>query len=527
MRAEELFNAFDDIDTELLYDARSYRRPKSKIIGLISIAAAVVLIVTVTIFVYSSYTKPVSYIWLESRSDVSLAVNNFGQVIEVISAEDKFNNVRGEPYEKAVSDITGLMIETSDINKDENTVLIGITDDKLYNDPGILNAAQKSFDEYEFAGSAVEVYCSKTEHDNASLISPSKQALISKITCGSDTFDIQGMYELSVNDLNLIAHDMELSSDDLILSGAPSDSKYIGSDVARSRAIELTELDVKSIDSLTVGYGVYKRSLIYRVRLLAGDRGEEFFFNASTGATEQHFRADSAELDELIGSEMSKSSAESDPDTHTQPPESADAFSATVYETEYTASTESKKAQAPDIHTPATEAYREVQPVTEAESSDYDSIDVTMMELSFVVAEPPDIAVTVDYKKLFEGQCFEPRTGAKKNKGSVTVISNHSQLVEYLKENDYPYKDKNGDGLVDKFDHDYFRDHYIIASVCTFSDVSYYNTVTDIKKDGSCLYIEDSITYGEPKSGEYYCNTLSLYEISADEAPPDSTLTVY
>ena len=527
MRAEELFNAFDDIDAELLYDARSYRKSIRRIIGLISIAAVVVLIVTVTIFAYISYTKPVSYIWLESRSNVSLAVNDFGMVIEVISTDDRFNNARGEPYEIAVSDITGEMIKTSDINKDENTVLIGVTDDKLYNDTGILNAAQKSFDEYEFAGSTVEVYCSKTENDNASLISPPKQAFISRITSGSDAFDIHDMYELSVNDLNLIAQDMELTSDDLILSGTPSDGMYIGVDAARSRAIELTVLDVKSIDSLSVGYGVYRRSLIYRVRLLAGDRGEEFLFNATTGATEQYFRGDSSDLDELVVSEMSKNSDESNPDTHTQQPDSTDVFSSTVNETEYTASTENKKEQAPDLHTPATEAYREMQPVTEAESYDYDSIDVTMMELSFVVAKPPDDAVSVGYGKLFEGQCFEPRTGAKKNKGSVTVISNHSQLVEYLKDNNYPYKEKNGDGFIDKFYHDYFRNHYLLASVCTFSDASYYNTFTDIKCDGSSLYIEDSIAYGEPKSGEYYCETLSLYEISTDEAPADLTLIVY
>lgn len=527
MRAEELFNAFDDIDTELLYDARSYKKPKKQLFGMISIAAAIVLIVTVSIFAYARYTAPVSYIWLESRSAVSLAVNDLGNVIEVISSDDKFNKVRGEPYENAVSDITGEMIEISDINKDENTVLIGVTDGKMYKDSSILAAAQKTFDERGFNGSAVEVYCSKYEYDDALRINPTKQAFISRISLGSDTLDTDSMYDLSVNDLNLIARDMELSADELRFSGTPSDTKYIGSDAARERAIEITELDIRSIDSLTVGYGVYKRSLIYRVRLQAGSRGEEYFFNASTGATEQTFRADSAELDSLVDSEIQKNSDRTVSDAQSEQPKSSEDHPEKAYETVFTASTEYKKEQAPDLQTPATEVYREIQPATEAESADYDSIDVTMMEMSFVIAEPPDSAVSVGYKKLFEGQSFESRTGAKKNKGSVSVITNHSQLVEYLNANNYPYKDKNGNALADKFDHDYFRDHYLIVAVSTFSDVSYYNIITDIKAYASSLYIEDSIGYGEPKSGEYYCNTLSLYEIDVDDAPPDSTLIVY
>ena len=526
MRAEELFNAFDDIDAELLYDARSYQRPKRQFIGLISTAAAILLIVTAAVFVYS-YTKPVSYIWLESRSAVSLAVNNIGKVIEVVSADDAFIGAKGKSAEQAVSEITLEMIDKSDINNDENTVLIGVGDDKLYGDSSILNAAQDSFVERGFAGSAVEVYCTKSAYDTAVQISPPRQALASVISYNSDVLDTHSMDDLSVNDLNLIAQDMELFADDIRFSGTPSESRYIGSEAARERAIEITELDVKSIDSLTVGYGVYRRSLIYRVRLQAGDRGEEYFFNASTGATEQLFRADFDELDELADGEMLKNSAASEPETRSEPTESRETYPEDVYETEYSASTEIRQVQGKDIREPATEAVREIQPVTEAESAEYESIDVSMLELGFVTAEPPDIAVTVRFNKLFEGQCFEPRTGAKKNKGSVTVIKNHNQLAAYFNENNYQYKDKNGDAFVDKYDYDYFRSHYLIASVCTFSDASYYNIVTDIKYDGSKLYIEDSIGYGETKIGEYYCNTLSVYEINVDDASADSTLIIY
>ena len=527
MKAEELFNAFDDIDAELLYDARSYRRPKRLFISMISTAAALILIVTVTILVYTRFTAPASYIWLESRSTVSLAVNDYGQVIEIVSADDSYMGVKGDNAEQAVVEIISEMIDTADINNDENTVLIGVGNDKLYSNTGVLNAVQTAFDERGFDGSIVEVCCSQSENNNASQISPPRQALISMISCGSEALDTHSMDELSVNDLNLIAQDMELSADDIILSGTPSDSMYIGSEAARSRAIELTELDVKSIDSLKVSYGVYKHSLVYRVRLRAGDRGEEYFFNASTGATEKLFRADSDKLDELVDSVMLKNSVSSVTDTHTEPPESGEAYSENPYETEYTVSTESRKEPALDKRVPATEAPREIQPVTEAESAEYESTEVSMMELGFVTAEPPDAAVAVGYGRLFEGQCFEPRTGAKKNKGSVTVITNHSQLATYLYENNYPYKDKSGDAFVDKYDYDYFRTHFLIAAACTFSDASYYNTVTDIKSNGSLLYIEDSISYGEPKSGEYYCNTLSIYEISVDEETSDYTLIIY
>ena len=166
-------------------------------------------------------------------------------------------------------------------------------------------------------------------------------------------------------------------------------------------------------------------------------------------------------------------------------------------------------------------------PAEPRESADFSETSISMMELSFVTMTPPSSAKNVSFNTLFEGQFIEERTGEKKNGGAVALITNFSQLSAYLSAHSYDYADENGIKLNNVFSREYFETHDLLVSSCTFSDTGYYTTVASLCADDGNLYINDSLSYSKQRSGEYYCHTLSVYEIKKDAVTTDLTLSVY
>ena len=104
-------------------------------------------------------------------------------------------------------------------------------------------------------------------------------------------------------------------------------------------------------------------------------------------------------------------------------------------------------------------------------------------------------------------------------------MSSSDELGEFLSRNSYPYADSDGNGPDTAIDSSYFDDHCVVAIAGVFSDASYRAVVTDLCSDGTAMYIEASLSYGEPRGGRYYCRALSLYGIDKAIALPD--ITVY
>ena len=506
MRAEELFDAFDELDAELLYDAHAKPQRKQYVIRHMAIAASFVLLIAVSFVIYGVFVSPASHIYLDSREHMTVTVNSRGRVLSVNAASGRFSRLNGMRIEKAASELIAEMVTNGSINRDENTLIIGADNLSSEDRDALFTAASDTLAQYDFAPAVITVTCHNS-NDTAEA-SPAIRRMIDLLCDRDSSLDRRALSKLCVNDLALLWADSGVSDPDIAVSGKASDSGHIGFDAATAKALGMSSFDQAQIDDVHLSYSVYNGRLIYVVRFNSGDRSEAYFINAATGTTEQALKMPSDKLQEAVDQEIKTSNEPLTIDV-TETPQ-------IQQQTEYQASPTG----------PAPTVQATVSP-TEAESADYGTFPITMKELSFVVQSVPETAEPVTFESLFGGQCFYTRNGEKQNAGIVAVISSYTALQKYLADHAYPYLDRNGRSPMDAIDKDYFNDHCILAVSGVFSDASYDVCITELKTDGSDLYLETSLSYGESRSGEYYSRALSLYGVEKSLSITAQNLIIY
>lgn len=415
MTTQDLFRSIENIDSELLYDARAYRAPKLSVIRRTAIAAAVVITLLASVLIYANFIYPASSVSLCSKDNVTLTVNLRGNVINVLSDHKAYRQTAGRSISAAVEEITALMIQNGALDENENTLLIS-ADDSLKE---VLKSVESVFAKERFNGCTVRIKTKET--DNQSELSPAKVSLIDLLTENSESLSFDSLKELSVNDLHLLLREMKIKDNNLIISGKPSENLYIGKERAKNLAMEKTSL--ASMEDISVSYSVYHRKLIYLVTLHSGDSAEAYFINARNGEPEHTITAGITELSRAVQNEIKSGNT---PSSQNEEPESNNSYTpqqtvseVTDDEQDITAETSSPAQSVPQA------------PTEPEESADYAETAISMMELSFVTMTPPSSAKEVSYNTLFEGQFIEDRTGEKKNGGSITLITNYSQLTAY------------------------------------------------------------------------------------------------
>ena len=506
MRAEELFNAFDELDAELLYDAHAKPQRKQYVLRRMAIAASFVLLIAVSFVVYGMFVTPASYVYLDSGESMTVTVNSRGRVLSVNAASGRFTQLNGMRIDRAACELIADMVTSGSISRDENTLIIGADNLSQEDRDALFTAASDALAQYDFAPAVITVTCHNRSNTNEA--SPAIRRMIDLLCESDSSLDRRALRGLSANDLVLLWTDSGISDPDITVSGTASDSGHIGFDAATAKALGMSAFEEKEIDDVHLSYSVYNGRLIYVVRFNSGDRSEAYFINAADGTTEQALRTPSDQMQKAVEQEIKTSNDPAPIDT-TEPPQIQ---RPTEYHTEPT-------VPAPIV--PPT-----VSP-TEAESADYGTFPITMKELSFVVQSVPETAEPVTFESLFGGQCFYTRNGEKQNAGIVAVISSYTALQKYLADHAYPYLDRNGRSPMDAIDKDYFNDHCILAVSGVFSDASYDVCITELKTDGSDLYLETSLSYGESRSGEYYCRALSLYGVEKSLSITAQNLIIY
>ena len=519
MRAEDLFNAFDELDAELLYDAHAKPQRQQYAVHRFAIAAAFVLLIAVSFIIYGIFVSPTSCIYFDSQETITVTLNSRGRVLSVKGSTEKLPAVSGKRCDEAAEELIAAMVDNGSINASENTLIIGADNLPEADRNALFTASSKALSKYDFDIAVIEIKCHNSSPQNTS---PSVSRMI-ELLCESDSsLDPNNLSRLSANDLAILWADRGLSNPDITVNGVASDSGHIGFENATAKALAMSDFKQTDIDGIQLSYSVYHGRLIYIVRVKCAEKSEAYFINAETGTTEQVIKTPTEKAEEAIEQEI-RSSVEP------SPPKSVDLTQASdsVKTVPTTANIERPTDANSTDETKASVQSASTQPQTEAESNTYSSLTITMKELSFVVQEVPDSAVLIEHKALFEGQCFNTRNGEKQNTGSVAVITTWSALQKYLSDNAYPYVDKDGNSPSAGIDRSFFKDHRIIAVSGVFSDASYYACLTDIRINGSDLYAEASLSYGESRSGEFYCRALTLYGIDKNLIQSTDNIIVY
>lgn len=510
MKSQDIFSAIESIDSELLYDARAHRSPKIYLIRRTAVAAAVVITLFLSILIYANFVMPVSTVSIESNMCITLSINARGNVLSTVSDHREFSSVEGKPADEAVGIIVSHMIEKGELSDIENTLLIGADPSRQTN---VEEIVQNVFNVYHFHGCIVNVAMEK-ETFQKEIRSPAKTALIEILTKNSDCFTYDSLTDLSVNDLHLLVRETHITDDRLRTSAEPSQKKYISRKAACQNAIKLSVLS--PVDSVEAQLCVYHRRLAYLVTLRSGENAEMYFISATDGINEHTIRTTAAQAPQMAQDAVRSSNITS----QENPPASS---SPAVHQDIVPDSTQEENIITPS---PAVSPLPTETATEPAESEEYTEVILTMRELSFTTMTPPSSADSVSYRTLFEGQVIENRSDGKKNEGVICVITNLSQWNKFLSENNKMYTDQSGNACRG-FSKDYFDTHSLLVSACVFSDASYYTTVEGIDADGNALYIDDTLSYGEQRSGEFYCCTLSVYELDKESISSDMTLNVY
>ncbi len=542
MRKEELFDLIGELDTDLLYDAHA--KPQLKLTTIrravaVSAAAAVVII---SFVIYALFVAPASFICLDADEFVSVTLNQRENILAVTAKSPRFETVVGSNAETAIEEIVSSMIVEGVLNEDENTLLIA--SDRMHEKiaRSVIDICQK----YHFDGSVIGIDLPDTDSHNKD-ISLAKVALMDMIASESATLSFDSLKELSVNELNLLLHQTEISRENIFIEGKPSERMFIGADHAEEIARGQSKLS-KSED-ISVCYSVYQHKLIYLVELRSSDSAEAYFISADNGDLRVSLRSNIDKLSQAIHREISASNitaSQDDRDTSsgseqngsgyspTEPAESAETFTSDIREdpTLREDSSDSVSASERSEETRASENTKtqssETMPSRPDDgSSEYRSIPVSMLELSFITMTPPPSANSISYQTIFEGQYFENRTGEKKNEGKLCIITSPAQLRAFLSENNYAYLDREGETFRNTFSDYYFSAHSLIVSSCVFTDTSYYTSVTDLKSEEGSLFIEDTLAYGDVRNGVYYCRTLSVYEVAKEDISDEVEIVVY
>ena len=512
MNGEALLRAMEDIDADLLYEARAESRKMAVPFGMGRFAAAAVLVLFAVgaALVYGLFVRPSAYVYLDCRESVELRLNARGRVLSVLPEARDNGSLSGQTAYKAVEIIISDLIADGSLSADENTLMIGSYGLKRQEAGQLTDTVIEVLDGMDFGTSVAEVLCADTESDRYS--SPATAAVAGYISSCIDGLSHDSLRGLTANELNILLTEAEPPKDGIRVTGKPSQAQTIGYENAVKRALSLSSLDQSDISELLVNYSAYRGKLVYLVRLRAGDRGEAYFINAATGAAEQALKAPSAEIDEAVEREI-KQAPHDERETAAQPlnndPTAADV-------------TEERESSAP----PATQPALAETLVHDISAEADRRAEITMKELSFILLSPPEDARRIGFGTLFEGQCFTESADERLDRGEVRIITSPGGLNSFLEEYRYPYADESGAALSADFGEAYFESHTLIAVSCAFTDASYYTKLTELSS-GDSLYAEVSMSYGESRPGGYTCRALSLYEVEKGSVSPDLELTVY
>lgn len=305
MKAQDLMNAFESLDSELLYAARADQPMKRRSFSKLPIAAAIVLLLIMTAVLYGIFIAPASIVYLDSRESVTITLNSRGNLLSA----DGYPQLDGKSAEYAVAYITRDMLDNGLIDDRENTLIIATQKLSEKTQDILSKTVHEVFTESRLHGATISLSCSENG---------AKASVIRLLSDIVDTFTAENLSELSANDLNLLVHEYDVSGG-LSLSGDPSEGMYIGKAAAKARAMKLTKLSGGEIE---VTYSVYHRRMVYLVTIIKADRAEAYFINAVDGTVENVVKTTAEQIQKTIGAEV-KESNQSTPQTNRSTPQTA------------------------------------------------------------------------------------------------------------------------------------------------------------------------------------------------------------
>lgn len=497
--AKKIYNAFGNIDAELLYDAGAYRAPRIKPY-LRYIAAAVIVIISLSAALILSAANAVkSYITVDSDYGVMLELNADQRVVKAAASATKYDtaaeNCRKLDVTPAVQSIIETMSERGGLGASSNTVLIGVTDDSAPVGEALTESLKS--DEYCLICVRIGDEAAAQKLAKKRRITVGKAAFLLYLTEESKDMKENRLFRLSVNDIALLAESKRITAEKIVVSGTPKNG-YMTEAQARRIALDASDITPGRVEVVLDTDGF---RLIYTVFLYEGNKGAAYFINASTGEVQRVVQGAATSLQNAVERvrEEYGTVSENTPPTKTTPiSDPVTAESGTTAPTVSAASaqqpTAANSTEQPSATvsttTPPTASPTELE-VTEAPTSpEPQPADTHYLSTSMFNLTPIDI---VSYQKI-EGRCWSDthieNELYSQTDPSAVLIRSRDQLLRFW--SDHPELQLNSQlQMITRIieDDGYFDSHALLYATSTeYYEGNYYNFWFASKK-GDILYV--------------------------------------
>lgn len=545
---KRIYHAIENLDTELLYDARAYRAPKIRPYLRYAVAAVIVLMLLSSALIIFALNTVKATLTLDTNYGVTLELNGNHRVVKATSAASLYQRpaevCRGLDVDQAIAKLTGSMGERGGLDEHNNTLLFGVADDE-----GIADELIDGFDTSSYCVIRVAIDDSDTVRKLAKKrrITAGKAALLQSINNAENGINENLLFRLSANDIVLLMQSKQIAADDFTVSGTPGDGGYLSAEKAKKIALAAAGVAPDSIECALESDGF---KLIYIVCLYQGDKGAAVILDAADGEISRIIRGAATELHKAVDklreeygavSENTPSHQTTPNDTpitidYDDPPTDSSATNAgqttentspaidrsepptekpspaTVTPTEKSVlPTESPETDTPTDadELPIVPQESEPQPIETLPPAPEDDAYLTARGIWAPDVQPSDVALGGD----LVSEAYHEDPNAASHNPSVVLITNRAQLTKYL---------ESSDTVLDQFYRNrymsdgWFDDHALIYATNTEyykltscnnwfaftrgSDMLYVafedNRERIDRWDGNLYEIPNSVTYG-------------------------------
>lgn len=238
-----------------------------------------------------------STILLDVNPSVELTVNAEERVTGVTALNADAESIldgmdlKDSDLDVAVNAIIGSMLRKGYLTERANSILVSVSStdaatgvalqEKLTADVNELLSNQT------FNGAVISQTVSNSDELKAiadeNQISIGKAKLIQRIIAQNTRYTFDELAALSINELNLLTESGSLHLNDVISSGAASETSYIGAEAAKTIALEnagVTEADIRNLE---IDLDLEKGIMVYEIEFDTAAYEFEYDINATTG----------------------------------------------------------------------------------------------------------------------------------------------------------------------------------------------------------------------------------------------------
>ena len=432
--AKSLYMSMEQIDPELLYDARAYRAPKIRPYLRYAVAAVIMLAVISTALILAATTTVKTYMTVDTNYGVTLETSDDSSVVRATSAASLYdsaaNACRRMDAAEAVDRLLETMGERGGLSDTANTVLFGYTADSK----ALVSDLVDSLDteKYCVITAPIEDERSVQKLAEKRRITLGKAAYIQLLSGEKSCLNEKRLFRLSVNDIALLAQHEKIAPGEITTVGSPSDSAYL-SDEEVVRML-LAELPINA-ERIECSLDTDGFRLIYTVLLFEGDRGFAYIVTADSGEVIRTLRGAANTLHEQLDKVYEEfGTISANTPVYDDAPATVTATTAPA-DSKNTALTDSTVK--PEASTPTAPTRAEKATVSPTETpKTQSSTDLTASQKTYLTASGLDDVPSLSDIQIAESEIAEGWFDVDQQPYQAYLIRNSRELQNYI--DDYP-----------------------------------------------------------------------------------------